>query len=107
MKKVLLGLLVLGSLSELVAKRDLIGSTYKGKSRYSSPKTKLRLRFLCEQCGRSKILRFINCKKCGKAITYKDMQLLDQVLDRGIAECGHCNGKIKSPECCGNDMVPL
>ena len=55
------------------------------------------------------------CSKCGMAVNAScakcDLALIDDVLitDDGrevqISKCNSCEGKIKSPLCCGMDMT--
>lgn len=57
--------------------------------------------YTCNQCGMSVNL---TCGKCGKP-------LVDDSLDKPdgskvqISKCPEGHGKVKSPLCCGQDMV--
>ena len=55
-----------------------------------------------------------SCAKCGMSVNAScakcDMALVNGVLDLGngssvqVSQCPKCEGKIKSPMCCGLDM---
>lgn len=55
-----------------------------------------------------------NCNKCGMGVNAScakcDHALINDYLDvQGqqvqISKCPECEGKIKSPQCCGEDMM--
>lgn len=58
--------------------------------------------YTCEKCGMS--VGSITCGKCGKELVHGTL-----TTDAGakvlISECPEGHGKIKSPMCCGTDMV--
>ena len=55
----------------------------------------------CEKCGMS-----VNatCGKCDESLI-NDTLNLDNGSSVQISKCPECEGKIKSPQCCGADMV--
>lgn len=55
----------------------------------------------CAQCGMS-----VNatCGKCGAALV-NDMLTLDNGQQVQVSKCPNGHGMIKSPLCCGQDMV--
>ncbi len=46
----------------------------------------------------------MNCAKCGKELVH-DHLTKDDGTQVAIAKCPDDHGKIKSPMCCGHDMV--
>lgn len=58
--------------------------------------------YTCEKCGMS--IGSITCGKCGSELVHNTL-----TTDAGatvlISECPQGHGKIKSPMCCGTDMV--
>ena len=55
----------------------------------------------CDKCGMS-----VNatCGKCDTPLV-NDHLVLDDGSSVQISKCPSCLGKIKSPQCCGEDMV--
>jgi|TARA_B100000315_G_C14277772_1_gene451628 hypothetical protein len=45
----------------------------------------------------------MTCGKCGKELVHDTLQL-DNGAPVDIAKCPDGHGKIKSPQCCGEDM---
>ena len=54
----------------------------------------------CEKCGMA-----VNatCAKCNVPLENGTL-VLDDGTEVQISECPECKGKIKSPQCCGEDM---
>lgn len=55
----------------------------------------------CKSCGMA-----VNatCAKCNKPLE-NGMLTLDNGTEVQISQCPSCEGKIKSPQCCGADMA--
>lgn len=55
----------------------------------------------CDKCGMS-----VNatCGKCDTPLV-NDHLVLDDGSSVQISKCPSCLGKIKSPQCCGEDMI--
>lgn len=55
----------------------------------------------CKSCGMS-----VNasCAKCNEPLE-NGMLALDDGSEVQISQCPSCEGKIKSPQCCGADMT--
>ena len=45
-----------------------------------------------------------SCAKCNQALV-DDLLKLDDGTEIQISKCAECEGKIKSPSCCGAEMV--
>ena len=58
--------------------------------------------FICEKCGMG--VTGLTCAKCGQKLVH-DHITKDDGAHVGIAKCPDGCGMIKSPMCCGNDMV--
>ena len=58
--------------------------------------------YSCEHCGMG--VSGMNCAKCGKELEH-DHLTKDDGTKVAIAKCPEGHGKIKSPMCCGHDMV--
>lgn len=54
----------------------------------------------CKQCG---MAVNASCAKCDTALV-DDILVLDDGTQVQISKCPECEGKIKSPQCCGSDM---
>ena len=59
-------------------------------------------KYSCSDCGME--VADINCGKCGTELEYKTL-IKDDGSTVNVSECPNGHGKIKSPICCGNDMV--
>ncbi|MCY4561702.1 MAG: hypothetical protein OXC03_05240 [Flavobacteriaceae bacterium] len=57
--------------------------------------------YTCDKCDMSVD---ISCAKCNKPLS-DDVLHLENGQDIQIAICDECKGKVKSPQCCGEDMV--
>ncbi len=57
--------------------------------------------YSCPKCGMS--VGTMTCGKCGKELVHDTLQL-DNGAPVDIAKCPDGHGKIKSPQCCGEDM---
>lgn len=55
----------------------------------------------CESCGMAVT---ISCSKCGKELSHDTLQV-ENGISVQISVCGDCKGKVKSPQCCGEDMA--
>ena len=55
----------------------------------------------CDKCGMSVKA---NCGKCDIPLK-NDFLSLDDGTEVQISQCPSCEGKIKSPQCCGIDMT--
>lgn len=58
--------------------------------------------YSCSDCGME--VTNITCSKCDSELEYKVITK-DDGSTVGISECPEGHGKIKSPMCCGHDMV--
>lgn len=57
--------------------------------------------YTCSKCGMS--VGTMTCGKCGKELVHETLDLGEGVkVD--IAKCPDGHGKVKSPQCCGEDM---
>ncbi|MDG1058568.1 MAG: hypothetical protein P8O94_05020 [Flavobacteriaceae bacterium] len=56
--------------------------------------------YKCEQCGMAVIA---SCATCNEPLVNGMLQLEDGSSVQ-ISQCPKCEGKIKSPQCCGMDM---
>jgi hypothetical protein len=54
----------------------------------------------CEKCGMK--VKHLHCGKCGAPLEHKTVELAGKKT--GLCECPKGCGKIKSPQCCGQDM---
>jgi len=59
-------------------------------------------KYSCGDCGMA--LHPITCGKCGTELTHVTIEK-DDGTTIGVAKCPNDCGKIKSPMCCGHDMV--
>ena len=57
--------------------------------------------YTCDQCGMSVD---ITCATCGKPLVDASLKL-DDGTEVQVSECPDGHGKIKSPQCCGEDMT--
>jgi len=57
--------------------------------------------YKCEKCGMS--IGTMTCGECGKELEH-DTLTLDNGAKVDIAKCPEGHGKVKSPQCCGDDM---
>ncbi|CAI8238130.1 MAG: Uncharacterised protein [Flavobacteriaceae bacterium] len=55
----------------------------------------------CKQCG---MAVNASCAKCDRPLV-DDILKLDDGTEVQISRCPDCEGKIKSPSCCGAEMV--
>jgi DNA-directed RNA polymerase subunit RPC12/RpoP len=55
----------------------------------------------CNNCG---MAVNASCAKCDQALV-DDILRLDDGVEVQISRCPECEGKIKSPSCCGIEMV--
>ena len=55
----------------------------------------------CNNCG---MAVNASCAKCDQALV-DDMLKLDDGTEVQISRCPECEGKIKSPSCCGVEMI--
>ena len=55
----------------------------------------------CNNCG---MAVNASCAKCNQALV-DDLLKLDDGTEIQISKCAECEGKIKSPSCCGTEMV--
>jgi hypothetical protein len=58
--------------------------------------------YTCEKCGMS--IGTMTCGKCGAELV-DDSITLDSGKKVQIAKCPNGHGKVKSPQCCGEDMT--
>ncbi len=58
--------------------------------------------YTCSDCGMG--VTGITCSKCGSELVYIVLTKADGTTV-GVSECPEGCGKIKSPMCCGSDMV--
>ena len=56
------------------------------------------------QCATCHMAVNVQCETCKKPLV-DDMLTLDDSSSVRIAQCPTCEGKIKSPMCCGSDMA--
>ena len=57
--------------------------------------------YTCGKCGMS--VGTMTCGQCGKELVHDTLTLdVDRKVD--IAKCPEGHGKVKSPQCCGDDM---
>lgn len=57
--------------------------------------------YTCSKCGMS--VGTMTCGKCGKELVHDTLDLGNGVTV-DIAKCPDGHGKVKSPQCCGEDM---
>jgi DNA-directed RNA polymerase subunit RPC12/RpoP len=55
----------------------------------------------CDNCG---MAVNASCAKCDQALV-DDILKLDDGKEVQISRCPECEGKIKSPSCCGVEMI--
>ena len=58
--------------------------------------------YTCDNCGMG--VAGMSCAKCGEALVH-DHITKDDGTQVAISKCPDGHGKIKSPMCCGHDMV--
>ena len=58
--------------------------------------------YVCSDCGME--VENIKCGKCGSELEHKVLTK-DDGSTVAVSECPTGCGRIKSPVCCGNDMV--
>jgi DNA-directed RNA polymerase subunit RPC12/RpoP len=58
--------------------------------------------YSCSDCGME--VGDVTCGKCGTSLEHKEITKDDGSIV-AVAECPNGDGKIKSPMCCGQDMV--
>lgn len=56
------------------------------------------------QCATCHMAVNVQCETCKKPLV-DDVLTLDDSSSVRIAQCPTCEGKIKSPMCCGSDMA--
>ena len=56
----------------------------------------------CEKCGMS--IGKMTCGKCGKDLVHDTLKL-GSGAKVAISKCPDGHGKVKSPQCCGQDMT--
>jgi len=56
------------------------------------------------ECGKCGMAVNTTCAKCGVPLVDDSLEL-DNGVNVQIAKCPSCEGKIKSPSCCGEEMV--
>lgn len=54
------------------------------------------------ECNQCKMAVNAYCAKCNEPLVNDHLVVNDQKVQ--ISECPSCKGKIKSPQCCGEDM---
>jgi hypothetical protein len=63
-------------------------------------KNKTMATYECSNCG---MAVNASCAKCNQPLEH-DILTLDNGSEVQISICRSCEGKIKSPQCCGSDM---
>jgi DNA-directed RNA polymerase subunit RPC12/RpoP len=58
--------------------------------------------YKCGKCGMS--IGTMTCGECGKELVHETLTL-DSGAKVDIAKCPEGHGKVKSPQCCGDDMT--
>lgn len=58
--------------------------------------------YTCKKCGMS--VGSMTCGKCGKELKHSTITTADG-KNVHVSECPGGHGKVKSPMCCGQDMV--
>ena len=58
--------------------------------------------YTCEKCGMS--VGTMTCGTCGKELAH-DTVTLEDGASVHVSKCPDGHGKVKSPQCCGQDMV--
>jgi hypothetical protein len=58
--------------------------------------------YKCDKCGMS--IGTMTCGECGKELVHDTLKL-DSGVEVDIAKCPDGHGKVKSPQCCGEDMT--
>jgi len=56
--------------------------------------------YKCQKCGMS--IGSMTCGECGKELEHDTLKL-DSGAEVTIAKCPAAHGKVKSPQCCGED----
>jgi hypothetical protein len=54
----------------------------------------------CQKCDMA--VKDIECAKCASTCSHEHIDHEGQQI--AVCKCGSCNGMIKSPQCCGEDM---
>lgn len=57
--------------------------------------------YTCKKCGMS--IGHMTCGTCGDELVHNTLTL-DDGTKVDISECPNGHGKVKSPQCCGEDM---
>lgn len=57
--------------------------------------------YKCEKCGMS--IGTMTCGECGNELVHETLKL-DSGVEVDVAKCPNGHGKVKSPQCCGDDM---
>ncbi|MFL3050187.1 MAG: hypothetical protein ACJZ02_00705 [Candidatus Neomarinimicrobiota bacterium] len=60
-------------------------------------------KYECSDCGNG--IEGLTCSNCGEALVHGTLEKEDGTVVQ-ISKCPKDCGKIKSPMCCGEDMVP-
>ncbi len=58
--------------------------------------------YTCGKCGMS--VGTMTCGQCGKELVHDTLTLDGGARVVDIAKCPEGHGKVKSPQCCGEDM---
>jgi DNA-directed RNA polymerase subunit RPC12/RpoP len=58
--------------------------------------------YKCPKCGMS--IGSMTCGECGKELEHDTLKL-DSGAEVTISKCPEGHGKVKSPQCCGEDMT--
>ena len=58
--------------------------------------------YSCSDCGME--INDVTCGKCGSSLEHKEITKDDGSVV-AVSECPNEHGKIKSPMCCGHDML--
>ena len=58
------------------------------------------MQYQCKKCDMS--VTGLTCSKCDEALV-NDVIVVDS-NNIQVSKCPNCNGMIKSPQCCGEDM---
>ncbi|MDP6947322.1 MAG: hypothetical protein QF464_24450 [Myxococcota bacterium] len=60
--------------------------------------------YTCEKCGMG--VSGMTCAKCGQALVH-GILVTDSGAEVHVSKCPDGCGKIKSPQCCGDDMCSI
>lgn len=58
------------------------------------------MKYHCDACNME--VKPLVCAKCNCELSQKTIEKNGQKIQ--VAECSKCQGKVKSPQCCGKDM---